>query len=226
MSRRPAASRSGFTLIELLTVIAIIGILAAIIIPTVGKVRKTAKNAQCVSNLRQWAQAVNLYANDNKGNYVIRANVGTASNPTWAQVTNTLANMHYGAYLPGSTVIGSLRNCPLLPPDRSGEVGYYINRPMNGAAIVGTDKVPLNKVRNPAKFFLFVDIDVTPADPNGHALIGTGGLATYVTPILTGSEELNRHSGKANMVFADCHVQAVTQADIDLNGNIWTRIDN
>ncbi|AHF92861.1 N-terminal cleavage protein [Opitutaceae bacterium TAV5] len=61
--RAPAA----FTLIELLTVIAIIGILAAIIIPTVGKVRETARRAQCVSNLRQITLATLAYGNDNRG---------------------------------------------------------------------------------------------------------------------------------------------------------------
>ncbi len=57
----------GFTLIELLTVIAIIGILAAIIIPTVGAVRRSAHKASCASNLHQLGVAVNLFAHDNKG---------------------------------------------------------------------------------------------------------------------------------------------------------------
>lgn len=54
-----------FTLIELLTVIAIIGILAAILIPVVGKVKDHAKNAGCISNLRQWHMAWNMFAADN-----------------------------------------------------------------------------------------------------------------------------------------------------------------
>jgi prepilin-type N-terminal cleavage/methylation domain-containing protein len=61
--RRPI---KGFTLIELLTVIAIIGILAAIIIPTVGQVRKTAQKTQALGNIREIGKGALLYAADNR----------------------------------------------------------------------------------------------------------------------------------------------------------------
>ncbi|MBI2515944.1 MAG: type II secretion system protein [Opitutae bacterium] len=56
---------AGFTLIELLTVIAIIGILAALIFPTVGKVRETAQRTVDANNLREVVKAAQIYAADN-----------------------------------------------------------------------------------------------------------------------------------------------------------------
>jgi prepilin-type N-terminal cleavage/methylation domain-containing protein len=56
-----------FTLIELLTVIAIIGVLAAILLPTISHVRASAKSSRCAANLRQTGTAIQNYISDNKG---------------------------------------------------------------------------------------------------------------------------------------------------------------
>ncbi|EIP98638.1 prepilin-type N-terminal cleavage/methylation domain-containing protein [Opitutaceae bacterium TAV1] len=66
-TRKTPVPLRAFTLIELLTVIAIIGILAAIIIPTVSSVRESANRARCVSNLRQIGIYFAFYAEENKG---------------------------------------------------------------------------------------------------------------------------------------------------------------
>lgn len=56
--------RKGFTLIELLVVIAIIAILAAILFPVFAKAREKARQASCMSNLKQIALAGLQYAQD------------------------------------------------------------------------------------------------------------------------------------------------------------------
>lgn len=56
--------RSAFTLIELLVVIAIIAILAAILFPVFAKAREKAREATCMSNLKQLALGVVTYVND------------------------------------------------------------------------------------------------------------------------------------------------------------------
>lgn len=61
MRRRTA----GFTILELMGVIAIIGVMAAILLPSLARARETARRASCMQNLSQLGLALHLYAQEN-----------------------------------------------------------------------------------------------------------------------------------------------------------------
>ncbi len=62
-------SKRGFTLIELLVVIAIIGILSSVVLASLNTARLKARDARRISDIKNLQLALELYADDNDGNY-------------------------------------------------------------------------------------------------------------------------------------------------------------
>lgn len=81
--RRPGQSRTAFTLVELLTVIAIIGVLAAILIPVVGNMRHRAKLADSTARLRSLGAAANLYTVEHQGSWPKSTHAYSREEPQW-----------------------------------------------------------------------------------------------------------------------------------------------
>jgi prepilin-type N-terminal cleavage/methylation domain-containing protein/prepilin-type processing-associated H-X9-DG protein len=67
MQGKAVVKKQGFTLIELLVVIAIIAILAAILFPVFAQARDKARQASCLSNLKQIGVALDMYRSDYDG---------------------------------------------------------------------------------------------------------------------------------------------------------------
>lgn len=88
--RAKSMSHFGFTLIELLVVIAIIAILAAILFPVFAQAKEAAKKTQSLSNTKQFALALNMYANDFDDGY-----------PTWSEYYAVSGNNYAGGPLAG-----------------------------------------------------------------------------------------------------------------------------
>jgi prepilin-type N-terminal cleavage/methylation domain-containing protein/prepilin-type processing-associated H-X9-DG protein len=75
-------NRPGFTLIELLVVIAIIAILAAILFPVFAQARAKARQAACLSNMKQIGNALMMYTQDYDETYPANVSLpGSAVNP-------------------------------------------------------------------------------------------------------------------------------------------------
>lgn len=94
----------GFTLIELLVVIAIIAILAAILFPVFSRAREKAKQASCVSNMKQLGLAIQMYVQDYDEMF-----------PPVAYVLSDWASSFFPLYLDPYVKNRQLWRCPSRP---------------------------------------------------------------------------------------------------------------
>lgn len=124
-----SAHRRAFTLIELLVVISIIALLIAILLPALAAAREQAKASQCLSNVRQFALALEIYSQENDAFYP-RAFSATWGGPKWLGAAAVGKFMQgQGAYLCPSdlTPLSENFNDGLPVPSMSVRYSYMYN---------------------------------------------------------------------------------------------------
>jgi general secretion pathway protein G len=224
--RNPAAPRlrgaqAAFTLVELLTVIAIIGILAAIIIPTVGKVRKTARDAQCKASLRALGAAAQLFVNDNRDRLPVAKGDRETGPGFWyvqlaAYLSRTVAESTKTAHEKENMIIGALAICPAGFIDRSTYVkGMGISYGWNyGAGVAIHDGVPYSSIPTPSRTIFLAERwgKNTANSWDSDSLVwppwsSNIPLDTDITQAGANPSTLRlSHGGRGNYLFFDGHV--------------------
>ncbi len=208
--RRP---RRGFTLIELLVVIAIIAILAAMLLPALGKAKESSKRINCLSNLRQMGFHLLMYADDSNG-LVPRGN-----DPVWwkvlapglgGQTTNEYSKVR-------------VFTCPSYP-DKKQLICYVVNawKFSNPKDTVGGEALGMTRLQNvqkPVETIYFADNEngswrpvITALPSSGSHLLHDVWSPNHL-PFRAGSRILNserrvaakRHKEGANLLFYDGH---------------------
>ncbi len=221
----------GFTLIELLVVIAIIAILAALLLPALGKAKTKAQGIGCLNNLRQLQFAWHLYSDEQNGKLVYN-NCHATGEPTgwvmgWLPTPADATNVNL---LKQGLLWDYSRSLPTYkcPADRSKTVeadgkeyprvrSISMNGNMNGnswyTAQIDKDYFTFRKYAeiirpSPAGAFVFVDEHPDDID-DGYLLVNLTAHGRW------GNMPANYHNGACGFSFADGHAETKKWRDAD-----------
>ncbi len=153
---RLRARTAGFTLIEMLTVVAIIGVLAAIIIPTTASARTAAKKAKTRGQFAQWASAIEAFRQE-YGTYPQFETAGAGQNKVNGNTAGSAVLT--GQHRFYETLVGTRRDGTALP-----------------TATAGTPPPPQVQNARRIQFITFTEADIVPVSTTDTSLIARRGL--------------------------------------------------
>lgn len=214
---RARLTRTGFTLIELLVTIAIIAILAAILFPVFARAREKARQASCMSNLKQMGIAFMMYSQDYDErmcpfNYDVDVTGdGVVDYMTWGSFYSSEDSKHHPekALIQPYMKNAQVEECPSAPEMSSSAfappVAYGYNYSYLTVANTGGGRagVSIAAIESPSETVLL-------ADGARRVSGGAWGGPGYAWGPSSGDYRIHaRHSGMANVLWADGHVKAM-----------------
>ena len=194
--------RRGFTLIELLVVIAIIAILAAILFPVFAKAREKARQASCLSNMKQIGLGLMQYAQDYDERLPQAGWAETIIFPNGASGGHTWFMRIY-PYVKNLQVF----NCPSATYAWAGEPSTSIKYGLNTTLPNNTS---LGTILYPAQTILVCDTEGTGSYACFYYAYTGPSAPRYMGP---------RHNEGCNIAFADGHAKWMASTAIWGAGN-------